>query len=96
MLWHFFLLINFSLAQLVNTNTITVSSTTYRDYVSSRTVDGNLDQNASSCSHTDVRWDITAAWLRIDLGGVYSVKSVKTWHRGDSKYHLISFLNGTM
>lgn len=75
-------------AQLVNNKSIAVSSSTYRDYVASRTVDGNTNQNHKNCSHTDVRNNITQAWLRIDLGRVYSVKSVKLWNRGDSKYHL--------
>ncbi|XP_065938298.1 uncharacterized protein [Magallana gigas] len=69
--------------QLVNSNTIAVSSTTFPSYVASRTVDGNTDQNVTSCSHTGVRSSITEAWLRIDLGTVYSVKSVKLWYRGD-------------
>ncbi|XP_052695519.1 uncharacterized protein LOC128173882 [Crassostrea angulata] len=69
--------------QLVNSNTIAVSSTTFPSYVASRTVDGNTDQNVTSCSHTGYRSSITEAWLRIDLGTVYSVKSVKFWYRGD-------------
>lgn len=74
------------LAQFVNTNTKAVSSSTYPDYVASRAVDGNTDQNVTSCSHTHNWGSITEAWLRIDLGTVYSVKSVKFWYRGDSKY----------
>lgn len=74
------------LAQFVNTNTQAVSSSTYPGYVSSRTVDGDIDQNHTSCSHTDNLGSITEAWLRIDLGTMYSVKSVRFWYRGDSKY----------
>lgn len=62
--------------------------------MASRTVDGNTD---TSCSHTDVRSNITEAWLRIDLGRVYSVKSVKLWNRGGiNKYHLLFFLRSTV
>lgn len=73
-------------AQLVNNKTIAVGSSTYKNYVASRAVDGNTDQNVTSCSHTHNLGSITEAWLRIDLGTVYSVKSVKFWYRGDSKY----------
>ncbi|XP_065938287.1 protein draper-like [Magallana gigas] len=78
-----FVLKTVTYTQLVNSNTIAVSSSTYPSYVASRTVDGNTDQNHTSCSHTDARSYITEAWLRIDLGTVYSVKSVKLWYRGD-------------
>lgn len=64
----------------------------YGDYVASRTVDGNTDQNVSSCSHTYVSSDITEAWLRIDLGRVYSVKSVKLGDRGDSNNYIKVFI----
>lgn len=75
-------------AQRFNNETIAVGSSTYGNYVASRAVDGNTDQDVSRCFHSDDRKDIKEAWLRIDLGGVYSVKSVKFWYRGDSKYHL--------
>lgn len=75
-------------AQLVNNKTVAVGSSTFRDYVASRAVDGNTDQQVSRCFHSDDRRGITEAWLRIDLGGLYSVKSVKFWYRSDSKYHL--------
>lgn len=74
-------------AQLVGNTTIATSSTTYRGYVASRTIDGNIDQKDTSCSHTDDQSSITEAWLRIDLGRVYSVKSVKLWYRNNSRYH---------
>lgn len=80
----FFLLI---LAPFVNQQTVVNISSIYPNYSLSRTIDGNFDQSASSCSHTDVSSDITEAWLRIDLGLVYSVKSVKIWYRGDSEYY---------
>lgn len=66
-----------------------MGSSIYKDYVASRAVDGNTDQDKSRCFHSDVRRDITEAWLRIDLGGVNSFKSVKFWYRGDNKHHLI-------
>lgn len=75
------------LAQLVNINSIAVSSSTFPSYVASRAVDGNTDQNVSRCFHSDVKDYIKEAWLRIDLGEVYSVQSVKIWYRGDSRYH---------
>lgn len=71
-------------AQLVSPKTVAVGSSTYRGYVSSRAVDGNTDQDVSRCFHSDDRRDIKEAWLRIDLGGVYSVKSVKFWYRRGS------------
>nr|XP_034318105.1 uncharacterized protein LOC105321088 [Crassostrea gigas] len=38
------------------------------------------------CFHSDVRNNITVAWLRIDLGRVFSVNSVKFWYRSDEIY----------
>nr|XP_022305423.1 receptor-type tyrosine-protein phosphatase epsilon-like [Crassostrea virginica] len=60
-------------------------STTYQDYVASRSVDGrpellNLIADRS-CSHSDVNQ--VSAWLRVDLGRVYSVYQVLTWYRND-------------
>lgn len=81
-------LVNIFLDQLVNSKTIAESSSTYNDYVASRAVDGISDQNVSRCFHSNVRKDITEAWLRIDLRRLYSVKSVKLWFRGDSKHHI--------
>uniref|UniRef100_K1QG63 protein-tyrosine-phosphatase n=1 Tax=Magallana gigas TaxID=29159 RepID=K1QG63_MAGGI len=72
-------------SQLVPPKTIAVGSSTYGNYVASLAVDGNTDQDVSRCFHSDVRTDIKEAWLRIDLGGVHSVKSVKFWYRGDRK-----------
>ncbi|XP_065941041.1 uncharacterized protein [Magallana gigas] len=51
----------------------------------SRAVDGNTNQDKPRCFHSDDRRGITEAWLRIDLGGVYSVRSVKFWYRDDRK-----------
>eukprot|EP00105_Crassostrea_gigas_P041539 XP_019925687.1 PREDICTED: uncharacterized protein LOC105335144 isoform X3 [Crassostrea gigas] len=67
----------------VNKQTVVNISSTYSDYSVSRAVDGNLDQSVSSCSHTSNFGSIKKAWLRIDLGRVYSVKSVKIWYRDD-------------
>lgn len=70
---------------IFNTNTAAASSTTFSNYVASRAVDGNFDQNHTSCSHTGVNTSIKEAWIRVDLGRVYSLKSVKFWYSGDSK-----------
>ncbi|XP_065938709.1 receptor-type tyrosine-protein phosphatase alpha isoform X2 [Magallana gigas] len=77
---------NLAFTQLVGDTTVAISSTTYskpKAHKASRAVDGNTDQDISRCFHSDVRSDITEAWLRIDLGEVYSVKSVKFWYRRD-------------
>lgn len=77
-------------AQLVGDTTVAVSSTTYsernKEYKASLAVDGNTDQDISRCFHSDVKEYFKEAWLRVDLGKVYSVKSVKFWYRGDSMY----------
>uniref|UniRef100_A0A8W8NPK4 protein-tyrosine-phosphatase n=1 Tax=Magallana gigas TaxID=29159 RepID=A0A8W8NPK4_MAGGI len=70
-------------SQLVNNKTIAEGSSTYRNYVALLAVDGNTDQDVSRCFHSDDSRGITEAWLRIDLGGVYSVRSVKFWYRDD-------------
>lgn len=61
------------------------TSSTYADHVASRTVDGDIDQDISRCSHTNDLAHISEAWLRISLGKVYSIKSVKLWY---SKYDM--------
>jgi hypothetical protein len=48
------------------------------------TVDGNKKQdNYTYCMHTANGQ--TEAWLRVDLGDIYNLKSVKIWYRNDSK-----------
>nr|XP_022306195.1 receptor-type tyrosine-protein phosphatase epsilon-like [Crassostrea virginica] len=77
--------------QLVKPNhTIATSSSTYLGYLASRTVDGDVRQQEflKRCSHTDVRKDITLAWLRVDLKEAYSIKSVKFWYRNDRRHDL--------
>nr|XP_022311501.1 uncharacterized protein LOC111116789 isoform X2 [Crassostrea virginica] len=69
---------------LVETGKTTVKvSSTFQTYAASRAVDGNVSQQISHCSHTDVRPDIKEAWLRVDLMNAYSMKSVKFWYRND-------------
>lgn len=46
-----------------------------------KTIDKQRGQNFKDCMHTDV--GMTEAWLRIDLGRIYNLKSVKIWYRND-------------
>ena len=66
-------------------NKTATSSSTYTNYIASRTVDGDVSQDVSRCSHTDDRYGIKEAWLLVDLKKKYSIKSVKFWYRNDSK-----------
>ena len=76
----------FLLVQLVEHGyTIANSSSTYTGYPASRAVDGNVSQHVSRCSHTNDRYGIKEAWLRVDLMKTFSIKSVKIWYRNDSK-----------
>nr|XP_022302262.1 angiopoietin-1 receptor-like [Crassostrea virginica] len=59
-----------------------MSSSTYHGYPASRTVDGNLNQSTSFCSHTD-DYEITEAWLRIDLQKIFNIAVIKIWYRND-------------
>ncbi|XP_078341808.1 uncharacterized protein LOC111106877 isoform X2 [Crassostrea virginica] len=59
-----------------------MSSSTYHGYPASRTVDGNLNQSTSFCSHTDY-YEITEAWLRIDLQKIFNIAVIKIWYRND-------------
>ncbi|XP_062620883.1 uncharacterized protein LOC134282491 [Saccostrea cucullata] len=72
--------------QLVNAaSTIVSSSSTYNygSYTGSadKTIDGNLDQVYTNCMHTV--GGRSEAWLQIDLGGLFNLKSVKIWYRQD-------------
>ena len=68
------------------------SSSTYTNYIASRAVDGDVSQAVSRCSHTDSRFDITEAWLHVDLKKKYSIKSVKFWNRNDGRSFMHSSL----
>nr|XP_022311497.1 uncharacterized protein LOC111116787 isoform X2 [Crassostrea virginica] len=63
-------------------NTTATSSSTYQTYSALRTVDGDVNQSISHCSHTHDKSQ-TKAWLRVDLKETFSIKSVKFWYRND-------------
>ncbi|XP_056003146.1 multiple epidermal growth factor-like domains protein 10 isoform X2 [Ostrea edulis] len=47
-----------------------------------KTVDGDKTQNPYTyCMHT--AGGKTEAWLRVDLGGIYNLRSVKIWYKND-------------
>ncbi|XP_062590376.1 uncharacterized protein LOC134251989 [Saccostrea cucullata] len=84
--WIYSLPFAISYDQLVNTAiTVVSSSSTYSDgsYAGSadKTIDRNFDQEYKSCMHTDV--GRSEAWLQIDLGGIFNLKSVKLWYRNE-------------
>ncbi|XP_078327444.1 uncharacterized protein LOC144623123 [Crassostrea virginica] len=81
-LMHMLVLDVFSYDQLVVPNvTIATLSALYQNYIASRAVDGVFLQDITFCSHTDDAADITEAWVRIDLLGIYSIKYVKFYYR---------------
>nr|XP_022312542.1 protein draper-like isoform X1 [Crassostrea virginica] len=59
------------------------SSSVYQSNKASLANDGDFTQNIQRCSHTDDKPNIKEAWLRLDLGDVFSMKSVKFWYRND-------------
>ncbi|XP_061180745.1 uncharacterized protein LOC133189382 isoform X1 [Saccostrea echinata] len=72
--------------QLVNTTKTKVESSstyTYGTYSGSadKTIDKNFDQDYRNCMHTAP--GRKRAWLRIDLGDYFNLKSVKIWYRSD-------------
>ncbi|XP_062618946.1 multiple epidermal growth factor-like domains protein 6 isoform X5 [Saccostrea cucullata] len=73
--------------QLINTRTTNVSSSSVHRYFNGRgtadlTIDGNFNQYINYCMHTALDW--SEAWLIVDLGDIYNVKSVKIWYRDDT------------
>ncbi|XP_061180804.1 multiple epidermal growth factor-like domains protein 10 [Saccostrea echinata] len=73
--------------QLIDTRKTKVkSSSTYKTLVSRGSadyaIDGNYNQHYTNCLHTDLRR--SEAWLTIDLGDIYNLKSVEIWYRDDS------------
>ncbi|XP_062618974.1 multiple epidermal growth factor-like domains protein 6 [Saccostrea cucullata] len=73
--------------QLINTRTTKVTSSSIHPFGRGRgsadfTIDGNFNQHYTNCMHTAIGW--SEAWLTIDLGVIYNVKSVKIWYRDDS------------
>ncbi|XP_062568075.1 multiple epidermal growth factor-like domains protein 6 [Saccostrea cucullata] len=46
-----------------------------------KTIDGNTAQDYKNCMHTALSQ--SEAWLKIDLGSVFNVKSIKIWYRND-------------
>ena len=80
------ILLTYITVQFVDTGlAIATSSSVYGDYVASRTIDGNTNQQISNCLHTATTGR-TEAWLRVDLRKVFSIQSVKFWYRNDSAY----------
>lgn len=73
--------------QLVNSRTKVKSSSIYMSVygprLASYAVDGDFKQSMDRCFHSNVNETIKEAWLRIDLGRVFSVSSVKLWYRND-------------
>ncbi|XP_061190208.1 multiple epidermal growth factor-like domains protein 6 [Saccostrea echinata] len=63
--------------------TTAASSSVFQNYLPSRTVDGDTSQDIVSCSHTGIDATIREAWLRVDLGHVYSLNDVRFWYRND-------------
>ncbi|XP_056003127.1 neurogenic locus notch homolog protein 1-like isoform X2 [Ostrea edulis] len=58
-----------------------------------KTVDGDKTQNPYTyCMHTATGQ--REAWLRVDLGDIYNLKSVKIWYRNDNPPHNTKRLQG--
>eukprot|EP00105_Crassostrea_gigas_P035831 XP_019919979.1 PREDICTED: adhesion G-protein coupled receptor G7 [Crassostrea gigas] len=74
--------------QIVSNSTEVKGSSIFQigRFLASFAVDGNFNQGMDFCFHSDVRKNITVAWLRIDLGRVFEVNSVKFWYRNGSTY----------
>uniref|UniRef100_A0A8W8NSC7 F5/8 type C domain-containing protein n=1 Tax=Magallana gigas TaxID=29159 RepID=A0A8W8NSC7_MAGGI len=69
------------------TTTVTQSST-YTGTIfhnASLATDGTNKTTERFCSHTDVNH--TKAWFQVDLGGKYSIKSVKIFYRREG-FHI--------
>ncbi|XP_061180746.1 uncharacterized protein LOC133189382 isoform X2 [Saccostrea echinata] len=64
--------------------TVATSSSIGWGGFANKTVDGDYSQNNHIyCMHTATGKN--EAWLKIDLGGIYNLKSVKIWYRSDRK-----------
>ncbi|XP_056003118.1 cell death abnormality protein 1-like isoform X1 [Ostrea edulis] len=60
------------------------SSTHEGAFLASRSIDGNKGQTYRECSHTALGHSI--AWFQVDLGGEYSLESVKIYYRNDANW----------
>ncbi|XP_062613211.1 multiple epidermal growth factor-like domains protein 11 [Saccostrea cucullata] len=85
-IWTYILYYTTCYDQLVFTNKTEVSSSsTYEDKDSrgsaDKTIDKNVNQIYNNCMHTAT--GKKEAWLRLDLGDIYNLKSVKIWYRND-------------
>lgn len=69
--------------QVIRSFTQIKASSTHGARWASYAVDGDFNQSISHCFHSEVNKTIKEAWLRIDLGRVLSVSSVKLWYRSD-------------
>lgn len=73
--------------QLINTNQTKVKSSSRlpygygKAYKANLSIDGYRNQDVFYCMHTDRKR--SQAWLHIDLGAIFNLKSVKIWYRGD-------------
>lgn len=70
-------------------------SSTYNSHFANRTNDANLNQTENDCAHTEVN-QLEAAWLQVDLGAEYSIRTVKIFYRDqrmlfNNLYHNIKF-----
>ncbi|XP_062603233.1 multiple epidermal growth factor-like domains protein 10 [Saccostrea cucullata] len=69
--------------------TVATSSSVGWGGFANKTVDGNYSQNNYTyCMHTEKGH--REAWLKIDLGDVYNLKSVKIWYRADNKIESVN------
>lgn len=69
-------------------------SSTYSGIIlhnASLAIDGDNRTTQRFCSHTDVNH--TKAWFQVDLGGQYSIKSVKIFYRKEGAFFVVVFLD---
>ena len=79
----------YSLGNLARAKT-TSQSSIYQIYGANRAVDGSFDTNLwhGSCTHTNADPN---AWWRVDLGGVYTIGTVKITNRAIAWERLSNF-----
>lgn len=69
-----------------------MQSSTFRSYNATLVVDGIRRFTEVHCAHTDL--NRTKAWLQVDFGQPYSIKSVSIFYRRELQgiffFHLIS------
>lgn len=82
LVYYIYICITFIAENLSRKSTTSVmQSSTLTFHTATLVNDGNNGTTEMYCAHTELNW--TKAWLQIDLGHPYSIRSVKIFYRNE-------------